>query len=155
MRPIVTLLLSASLLACGDPSTDTAGDPSDVYAEARQLCVDTINMYRGMLGLPAYERWTDAEGCSDDEAASDGQTGAAHGAFGMCGESAQNECPGWSSPVEESLPDCLAQMWAEGPGDDFGQHGHYINMSSQQYTKVACGFADAGGGSLWMVQNFQ
>lgn len=137
-----------------NPTTTTTGDPDDPYEQARQLCVDTINMYRATLGLPAYERWTDAEDCSDAEAFSDGQTGVAHGAFGMCEEFAQNECPGYPSPAEESLPGCLAQMWAEGPGEDFNMHGHYINMSSEQYTKVACGFAEGQGG-LWMVQNFQ
>lgn len=142
----------------GDPSTVTStstGDPGDPYEQARQLCVDLINMYRGTLGLPPYQRWTDAESCSDAEAAADGQSGTPHGAFGQCGESAQNECPGWSSPAERSLPGCLEQMWAEGPGEDFNMHGHYINMSSEQYSRVACGFADAGGGEMWMVQNFQ
>jgi hypothetical protein len=140
----------------GDPTsaTSTTDDPGDPYGQARQLCVDTINMYRATIGLPPYQRWTDAETCSDDEAAADGQSGTPHGAFGQCGEFAQNECPGWPSPAEQSLPDCLAQMWAEGPGEDFQMHGHYINMSSQDYTMVACGFADVGG-ELWMVQNFK
>ncbi|WP_434422472.1 CAP domain-containing protein [Nannocystis pusilla] len=137
----------------GDPGS--TGDPGDPYEQARQLCVDTINMYRATLGLPPYQRWTDAESCSDGEAAADGQSGTPHGAFGMCGEFAQNECPGWPSPAEQSLPGCLEQMWAEGPGEDFQMHGHYINMSSEQYTMVACGFADAGGGNMWMVQNFK
>mgnify|MGYP000632603252 CR=1 FL=1 len=53
----------------------------------------------------------------------------------------------------ESLPDCLAQMWAEGPGQDFNLHGHYINMSSSDYTKVACGFSSSGAG-VWANQNF-
>ena len=138
----------------GGPGT-TTGDPDDPFDQARQLCVDIINMYRGTLGLAPYQRWTDAEGCSDAEAAADGASGEPHGAFGMCGESAQNECPGWPSPAESSLPGCLEQMWAEGPGEDFLKHGHYLNMSSEQYSEVACGFADAGGGDMWMVQNFR
>jgi hypothetical protein len=138
----------------GEPGTSTTGDPDDPYEQARQLCVDTINMYRATLGLPPYARWTDAESCADAEALADGQSNTPHGTFGMCGEWAQNECPGWPSPPEQSLPGCLAQMWAEGPGEDFNLHGHYINMSSEQYTRVACGFADVGG-KMWMVQNFQ
>ena len=129
----------------------TGADPDEA---ATQLCVDTINMYRATLGLPAYERWTDAEGCSDDEAASDGKTGQAHGAFGQCEENAQNECPGWPTPAESMIDGCLELMWNEGPGADFSAHGHYINMSSTQYTKVACGFAEVNG-SIWAVQNFQ
>ena len=139
-----------------DPTTatSTTGDPVDPYEAARQLCVDTINMYRATLGLPPYARWSDAEKCTDDEAASDGATNTPHGAFGMCGEWAQNECPGWPGPPEQSLPQCLEQMWAEGPGQDFNMHGHYINMSSEMYTKVACGFAEVNG-EFWMIQNFQ
>jgi hypothetical protein len=50
---------------------------------------------------------------------------------------------------------CLDMMWAEGPGADYSTHGHYINMSSPSYTKVACGFAVAANGTFWAVQNFQ
>lgn len=135
-----------------DPSTTTgAADPDEA---ATQLCVDTINMYRATLGLPALARWTDAEDCSDAECVSDGMTGVAHGAFGMCGEFAQNECPGWPGDPADMITGCLEVMWAEGPGEDFNTHGHYINMSNPDYTKVACGFAPGMGG-IWAVQNFQ
>lgn len=143
-RLLVALLLT--LAACH-------ADESE-YEAAAARCVDTINMYRATLGLPAYARWHDAEGCSDDEAASDGKTGQAHGAFGQCEENAQNECPGWPTPAESMIDGCLELMWNEGPGADFSAHGHYINMSSTQYTKVACGFAEVNG-SIWAVQNFQ
>ena len=46
-------------------------------------------------------------------------------------------------------------MWKEGPGTDFSKHGHYLNMSSTKYTKVACGFFTAPNGQVWAVQNFQ
>ena len=111
-------------------------------------------MYRATLGLAALARWTDAEACSDEEAASDGASGTPHGAFGQCGESAQNECPGWPGPPEAMITGCLELMWAEGPGEDFNKHGHYITMSNPAYTKVACGFADGMNG-VWAVQNFQ
>ena len=134
-----------------NPTDPTGGDPDEA---ATQLCVDTINMYRATLGLAALARWTDAEACSDEEAASDGASGIPHGAFGQCGESAQNECPGWPGPPEAMITGCLELMWAEGPGEDFNKHGHYITMSNPAYTKVACGFADGMNG-VWAVQNFQ
>ena len=80
------------------------------------------------------------ETCASSEAASDSQSGTAHGAFGMCKESAQNECPGYSGSYATMLPKCLDLMWKEGPGTDFSAHGHYINMTNPKYTKVACGF---------------
>lgn len=134
-----------------DPTGDPTGDPDEA---ATQLCVDTINMYRGTLGLPPLARWFDAEVCSDGEAMMDGASGTPHGAFGQCGEFAQNECPGWPGPPEAMITGCLELMWNEGPGEDFNTHGHYINMSSTSYTKVACGFADGMNG-VWSVQNFQ
>jgi len=136
-----------------DPSSATTG-ASDPDEAATQLCVDTINMYRATLGLPALARWTDAEDCSDAECLSDGMTNTPHGAFGMCGELAQNECPGWPGDPADIIGGCLELMWNEGPGDDFNTHGHYINMSNPNYTKVACGFAPGMGG-VWAVQNFQ
>lgn len=121
----------------------------------QDLCVATINMYRATLGLAPYARWDAKESCSDQEAQSDSMTGMAHGAFGQCGESAQNECPGWPAPPSGMIKNCLAQMWAEGPGADFNTHGHYINMSSTQYTKVSCGFYQTSANEVWAVQNFQ
>lgn len=134
-----------------DPSTTGASDPDEA---ATQLCVDTINMYRATLGLPALARWKEAEDCSDAQCLSDGKSGVAHEAFGMCGEWAQNECPGWPGDPASFITDCLQLMWNEGPGEDFNTHGHYINMSNPDYTKVACGFAPGQGGT-WAVQNFQ
>ena len=96
-----------------------------------------------------YTRWTGTEVCADSEAASDGATSSSHGAFGKCGEVAQNECPGWPGAPATMIPECLKAMWAEGPGG-----GHYEAMSSRLYTKVSCGFGTSPDGSFWAVQNF-
>ena len=132
-----------------------SGGDGSVDPGSAQLCVEIINDYRATLDLPPLDRWADAEACSDAEAADDAASGVPHGAFGMCGESAQNECPGWPGPPAQLLEGCLAQMWAEGPGEDFSLHGHFINMSSPDYTRVACGFFETNDGSWWAVQNFQ
>ncbi len=115
-------------------------------------CVDYINSLRATNGLPALARWAEAESCADGEAKSDSETGQAHGAFGTCGEYAQDECPGWSALTGSRgiVPGCLDMMWAEGPGG-----GHYDIMTSTRYTKVACGFYTTPSGSVWSVQNFK
>ncbi|HEX4517867.1 MAG TPA: CAP domain-containing protein, partial [Polyangiaceae bacterium] len=119
-------------------------------------CVDTINSYRASLSLPPYKRWVAAESCGDGQAQSDSASGVAHGAFGKCTENAQNECPGWPGPPSQMIPQCLAMMWAEGPGADFSTHGHFINMSSTQYTEVGCGFYTMSDGTtVWAVQDFK
>lgn len=141
------LLLVALLATC-------EYDDGDPYRKQRDQCVEAINAYRATLSLPPYTRWKAGEACADDEARQDSQTGTAHGAFGQCGEHAQNECPGWPS-VEATVTGCLDMMWAEGPGEPFSAHGHYINMSSTQYTEVACGFYEMPSGSVWAVQNFR
>ncbi len=158
----VTALALALVLGCdGDGAdqggSDTGGEsnPSNPHDVAAQHCVDVINMYRASVGVAPVSRWVDAEACSNDEAESDSMTGQAHGAFGSCGEFAQNECPGWPGPVDELIDGCLELMWAEGPGEPFSEHGHYINMSNPDYTMVACGFHETGTGSWWAVQNFK
>ena len=112
-------------------------------------------MYRAGMGLAPYARWKDSETCGGQEAQKDSQTMQAHSAFGMCGEFAQNECPGWPGPAGGMIAGCLKMMWDEGPGDFYGGHGHYINMSSTQYTKVSCGFYTLADGSVWATQDFQ
>jgi hypothetical protein len=129
----------------GGSDPGTGGDGS-----AEQACVDSINMYRQMLGAPAYTRWNAEESCADGEAKSDGSSGAAHGAFGMCMEFAQNECPGWPGPAGTMITKCLGAMWMEGPGG-----GHHDTMASKQFTQVACGFYTKADGSVWAVQNFR
>lgn len=136
----------------GDTGSSTT-EPGD--GSVQQLCVDEINDYRATLGLQPYARWTSGEACADAAAESDSITGEPHGAFGSCGEFAQNECPGWPGPYERLIEDCLAMMWAEGPGEPFSEHGHFLNMSSTSYSEVACGFHTTPGGSVWAVQNFR
>jgi hypothetical protein len=136
----------------GAPPSDAAvGDP---LAAARVTCVDEINKYRATLSLPPYVGWTSAGACADGQCKSDSESGTAHGAFGKCGEFAQNECPGWPGPPETLIKGCLKMMWNEGPGPWAG-HGHYINMSSAKYTTVACGFYQTPAGSWWAVQDFR
>jgi hypothetical protein len=53
------------------------------------------------------------------------------------------------------IGNCLAAMWAEGPGEPYSAHGHYINMANASYTKVACGFAVRSDGRVWAVQDFR
>lgn len=120
----------------------------DPFAADRQRCVDRINQYRAMIGRPAYARWTERETCTDQAARTDSLSGA-HASFGSCGEFAQNECPAYKSAADVTGP-CLQAMWAEGPGG-----GHYNNMASTRYTKVACGFYRTPDGKVWGTQNFR
>ena len=137
----------------GSGGGGTVSDSS--YPAAAEDCVRIINEYRATLGLPAYQRWAGDEECADGQAKSDSETSTPHSSFGRCGEMAQNECPGWSGSPGTMIGSCLQMMWAEGPGSDFSAHGHYINMSSTSYTKVACGFYVTPGGRVWSVQDFR
>jgi hypothetical protein len=136
-------------------SASSTGSSSDPLAQARHDCVAAINADRATLNLPAYTEWTAEETCADGQAQSDSASMMAHGAFGKCGESAQDECPGWAGPPDTMITQCLAMMWAEGPGSDFSTHGHYINMSSTSYAMVSCGFYTLPNGSVWAVQDFK
>jgi len=158
MRIAGLALSVAALLACSGGSTGGGGASGDGGTNAsspEQLCVDTINQDRATLGLPAYTRWTSAESCAGTQAQKDSASGVAHSAFGSCGESAQDECPGWPGPPASMITGCLAQMWAEGPGPFANGHGHYDNMSNASYTQVACGFYTLSDGSVWAAQDFK
>jgi hypothetical protein len=133
-----------------DSDSDGDGDADYPYTD----CVDRINGFRATIDLPPLDRWSDAEPCADDQAQSDSETGEAHGAFGACGESAQNECPGWGS-YDDIIDGCLQMMWDEGPGEPYEEHGHYINMTNTAYSEVACGFYETPDGAIWSVQDFR
>ena len=89
----------------------------------------------------------------DGQAQADFKANTAHSAFGNCQELAQDECPGWPGPPSSINTGCLAQMWAEGP-PAAGVDNHWLNMSSSQYTKVACGFYQTPSGDWWTTQDF-
>jgi uncharacterized protein YkwD len=122
-----------------------------------QSCVELINQYRAELNQPPLARWTDGEACAASEASTDAASNDAHGAFGQCGEMAQNTCPGWGS-VDSVLGGCLLGMYCEGPspsGNWDMNHGHHMNMVSNGYTMVACGFYQMSDGQYWVNMNFK
>jgi hypothetical protein len=132
--------------------TNTAATSAPVTPQSvddlRKACLDTINQYRSSIGRSALTLKADAGACLDKQSADDGAVGGAHRNFGKCGESAQNECPGWGGDPGTAQAGCLKMMWAEGPGG-----GHYENMANARYSQVACGYAQVGG-KWWMIQNF-
>jgi hypothetical protein len=127
--------------------------PMPLSGDVHQDCVDRINQFRWECQcLPPLARWSDAEACTDQQSSNDQNGGGPHGNFGACNEFAQNTCPDWGSE-QDIIFGCLQAMWNEGPGEPFSAHGHYINMSSTDYSKVACGFS-SGAGGVWSNQNF-
>jgi len=143
--------LAAPLVNCQPAPLESTGDP---YAD----CVNRINQLRWECQcLPPLQRWTEGESCADQHAAYD-STRSAHAGFSdeICSPRgwAQNECPGWNS-VDRVITGCLQAMWDEGPGEPFSAHGHYINMTSSEYSMVACGFFETPAGEIWSTQNFQ
>ncbi len=165
--------LTAGLLICLVPAA-CGDDSDDPYALERAECVDHINELRATQDLDPYAQWTEIEGCVDGQATQDEQSGSPHGTFGDCGESSQNECLGHGP---EGIVSCLDSMWAERelPGcagcdacrdgdqaacancDFYGDQtgdvcGHYVNMSSRNYSMAACGFSSVGG---WNTIDFK
>ena len=139
----------------GSATGGIGGSSSDPYTQARELCFAKTNAFRSQVGAPPLvPAEPGRQTCTDGEAASDAASGTAHGAFGSCGEFAQNECPGWPGPPDSMVESCLTMMFNEGPGGDYTAHGHYINMTNTGYSQVSCGFHELPDGSVWMAQDF-
>lgn len=137
----------------GGSAAGGSGGTTDPLDALRDACVARINAFRATEGKAPYARWNEGEACTDQQSQKDSTDGP-HANFGECGEWAQNTCPGWGS-TDQVIQGCLQMMWDEGPGEPFSEHGHYINMSSTQYTKVACGFFQMPNGEIWANQNFK
>ena len=138
-----------------EPMVDCTPPPAPSSGDLAQDCVDRINQLRAECQcLPPLARWRDGEACATEQAAYD-RTRRPHAGFqdGICNAgSAQNECPGWRDATDV-VRGCLQAMWDEGPGEDFQEHGHYLNMTNSRFTEVACGF-DIDS-DVWSVQNFR
>jgi hypothetical protein len=143
--------LALPIPGCRPDAPASTGDPA-------QDCVNRINQLRWECQcLPPLARWSEGEACASMHAEYD-TTRTPHSGFrdGICeeGGSGQNECPGWPS-VDATVSGCLQLMWDEGPGEDFQMHGHYLNMTNDRFSMVACGFHTTAGGDVWAVQNFR
>jgi hypothetical protein len=152
---IAAITAVAVLAACSSSTgtTGTTGGGTDTVSAARTQVVAKINQLRATSALPALTEWTAGETCANGEAAADAAANQAHSTFGNCGESAQNECPGWPALAQLSTG-CVQTMWNEGPGSDFSLHGDYTNIASTTYTKVAVGITLTSSGTVWSVLNF-
>ncbi len=150
-------------------ASSAGASSTDPLATYRQLCVSTINSFRATKGLAALTEWTSAETCVDGQSTADQTSNTAHSAFGNCNENAQDECITTNSTSQ--LVACLTSMWNEKnnaactgcdacsgapsttcPNCTYSTCGHYVNMSAQFYTEVACGFSSLGG---WSTQDFK
>ena len=160
---LASLAGAGLMLAWAGPAMAQAGQRDAVLLDsnAAQLCVDTINSYRARLQLQPLARWTDGESTAAAQALADARSRVPHGAIiafehtpaGAAASISQNECPGYPGPATQVVTSCTAQMWAEGPGSDYQKHGHYLNLSNPAASKVACGFATAADGTVWVTQN--
>lgn len=156
---ICITLLGFLLYACAEDSAQDDVLAPELLEALHSGCVAFVNEKRGGMNLTALERWTAGEACSDAQASTDMQDAGAHGSFGSCAEKAQNTCPGWPTDTStaahlETLRSCLQTMWDEGPGEPYSEHGHYLNMSSTDYSALACGVATSAG-KLWVNVNFR
>ena len=168
---------STTSTSSSSSSSSTTTTSTDPWEADRQACIDHMNALRAGKGLPPYQRWLAAEPCVDQQATHDQSVQTPHDAFShgtpACGGNGQNECPGWGVGT---ITGCLDQMWAEGtqPGcagcdacDTFTIFqnacpncsfygppvcGHYVNMTSTNFTQAACGFSADG---TWAAINFQ
>lgn len=153
------LLVPLSLAACGSSQDEESALSESQLTALHQACLDQVNAYRTPSGLEPLLPWSQGEACSDEQAQADLRDESPHGHFSSCGEKAQNTCPGWPADSTldsqlQSLRSCLQVMWAEGPGEPYSAHGHYLNMSSQEYTLLACG-VHLSDGRLWVNLNFR
>jgi hypothetical protein len=156
-------------------------DSGDGFGAARTACINEINKLRATENHKPYALWTSSsiDQCVDNQATNDEMYMSPHqawiqGKYPACNGNGQNECLGYGV-TPQGIVKCLDAMWAEKnqpncagcplctkqynpncPNCDFyGKNGpecgHYVNMSADYFTKVACGFSKLGG---WAVQNF-
>jgi hypothetical protein len=149
----------------GAPADAAAGAAKDPYDAARDACVSAVNHYRALVGAAPLARYRAKEPCADAQATNDAAHGVAHYAYTHGAPSCiednvidrQNECLAWFGPPAKTAADCVATMYAEGPGTG-AAHGHYTTMTNAQLTRLSCGFSVVPGGppgaDTWLVLDF-
>ncbi len=165
----------------GDSGSGVVVDSGDGFSASRAACVNEINRLRATQGHAALVLWTSpsVDMCVDHQATSDETNSSPHQAWNKhtdaCDGNGQDECEGagtspagivscldnmWGEKDQPSCSGCAACSGAYNPAcpncDFFGTKGaacgHYVNMSADYFSEVACGFSALGG---WATQNFQ
>lgn len=170
-KPKSSSAVQSSSAAKPASSESTPSSSASESKDWRSQCLDIINEYRKTENAKPLVLAEDAkQTCTDNQAASDLKDNSAHGHFGDCGEWAQNTGPNVSLTATIDTVGIakryLKMMWDEkklvesGERDpekdaDYSYIGHYLNMRSTKYTKVACGFATSSDGKTgWLNINF-
>lgn len=132
---------------------------------AIDMCVDQQATY-DQNANSAHSAWTNnkyptCNGNGQDECLGYGTTPQAIVACldSMWDERLQSNCAGCAacngSQLTQKIIDCQSTSTCDFYGNYGGECGHYLNMSADYFTEVACGFSTKSGGSGWAVQNFQ
>ena len=141
-------------------------EPDFINEGWREDCLAKINEYRATENLkPLTLASEEKQTCADKQSADDLASNEAHGHFGDCGEFAQNSGPNFGGNFQKNASAVaeyyLKMMWedekakAEQGVTEYAQIGHYLNMKSTSYTKVACGIAlSADGKKGWFNVDF-
>jgi hypothetical protein len=162
MRVIALILLAAcsgSVDGSDDDGTPDGGNNPD--ATTHEFCVTESNKYRAGGGVPAVTRSTQLETYADMGAQVD-YNGSPHQHFSSTSGGgiafAENECPHWDlsfggGDEKALIAACIKAFFDEGPGSDFGTHGHYINLMNAQYRTLGCGIFK-NGSDYTILQDF-
>lgn len=77
----------------------------------------------------------------------------------MWAERLQSNCAGCAAcngpTLTQSMLNCMSTKTCDFYGNYGKECGHYINMSADYFTEIACGFSTVGTMSDWAVQNFK
>lgn len=170
--PISSAVVESSSSVEKNTPVSSASDNAFFNEGWREDCLAKINEYRATENLkPLALASEEKQACVDRQSADDLASNVAHGHFGDCGEFAQNSGPNFSTVWGKSASDVaeryLKMMWEDekelvtsGERDlekeeDFPYIGHYKNMRSASYTKVACGIVlNAEGKKGWFNVDF-
>jgi uncharacterized protein YkwD len=163
LRLSVLASLALTLAACdggvggGGGGDDDGGGDGGATQTDLEFCVSETNRYRAMVGKPALARSAALEAYAAEGAEQDTASMNAHGHFiatsGGGIAYAENSCPSWlgwfvQGSVRETVAECLAAFWSEGPGG-----GHYENMAGS-YGSLGCGWYVTGSGGITIIQDF-
>ena len=170
--PISSAVVESSSSVEKNTPVSSASDNAFFNEGWREGCLAKINEYRATENLkPLALASEEKQACADKQSADDLASNKAHGHMGACGEFAQNSGPNfslsWRKSASAVTDAFLKMMWEDEKAlvesgerdpeksEDYSYIGHYINMRSKSYTKVACGIAlDADGKKGWLNIDF-
>lgn len=110
--------------------------PWNADESVEEYVLKVLNLIREREGIEPLKLKATSKFCMAQQGRDFFMSNIPHRLFGQCGEKGQNQCL-FKYRQRGLVTECLKHMYGEGPGENFHEHGHYLNIVNPDFKEVS------------------